>query len=169
MDLHRSLNGLVKFDHPGLATTAMRSGPRLTIQNDIGETDAHVVVIAVEELARPVPIDQEDERRPDRFEKSVAKVISGVPASDEIERTIVTEPLGTLAIEPAPLNGKIPQQTDKELRPRQMPRRYRSPSPRQPSTAPPLETQVRSRKFGCSALPRIFSRQPVLHARPVVL
>ena len=38
----------LKFDHPGLATTAMRSGPRLTIQNDIGETDAHVVVIAVE-------------------------------------------------------------------------------------------------------------------------
>ena len=73
-----------------------------------------------QQLARPVPIDQEDERRPDRFEKSVAKVIGGVPASDEIERTIVTEPLGTLAIEPAPLNGKIPQQTDKELRPRQM-------------------------------------------------
>ena len=38
----------LKFSHPGLATTATRSGPRLTIQNDIGETDAHVVVIAVE-------------------------------------------------------------------------------------------------------------------------
>ncbi len=38
----------LKFDHPGLATTATRSGSRLTIQNDIGETDAHVVVIAVE-------------------------------------------------------------------------------------------------------------------------
>ena len=38
----------LKFDHPGLATTASRSGARLTIQNDIGETDAHVVVIAVE-------------------------------------------------------------------------------------------------------------------------
>ena len=38
----------LKFDHPGLATTAARSGNRLTIQNDIGETDAHVVVIAVE-------------------------------------------------------------------------------------------------------------------------
>jgi hypothetical protein len=38
----------LKFDHPGLATTAMKSGSRLTIQNDIGETDAHVVVIAVE-------------------------------------------------------------------------------------------------------------------------
>ncbi len=38
----------LKFGHPGLATTAARSGGRLTIQNDIGETDAHVVVIAVE-------------------------------------------------------------------------------------------------------------------------
>jgi uncharacterized protein Yka (UPF0111/DUF47 family) len=38
----------LKFDHPGLATTAGRSGKRLTIQNDIGETDAHVVVITVE-------------------------------------------------------------------------------------------------------------------------
>ena len=38
----------LKFGHPGLATTAARAGGRLTIQNDIGETDAHVVVIAVE-------------------------------------------------------------------------------------------------------------------------
>jgi uncharacterized protein Yka (UPF0111/DUF47 family) len=38
----------LKFGHPGLATTATRTGGRLTIQNDIGETDAHVVVIAVE-------------------------------------------------------------------------------------------------------------------------
>ena len=38
----------LKFGHPGLATTAARSGARLSIQNDIGETDAHVVVIAVE-------------------------------------------------------------------------------------------------------------------------
>ena len=38
----------LKFGHPGLATTATRAAGRLTIQNDIGETDAHVVVIAVE-------------------------------------------------------------------------------------------------------------------------
>lgn len=38
----------LKFGHPGLATTATRGGERLTIQNDIGETDAHVVVITVE-------------------------------------------------------------------------------------------------------------------------
>jgi uncharacterized protein Yka (UPF0111/DUF47 family) len=38
----------LKFDHPGLGTTAMRAGAKLMIQNDIGETDAHVVVISVE-------------------------------------------------------------------------------------------------------------------------
>jgi uncharacterized protein Yka (UPF0111/DUF47 family) len=38
----------LKFDHPGLSTMAIRANGRLTIQNDIGETDAHVVVIAVE-------------------------------------------------------------------------------------------------------------------------
>jgi uncharacterized protein Yka (UPF0111/DUF47 family) len=37
----------LKFGHPGLATTAARIGGRFTIQNDIGETDAHVVVIEV--------------------------------------------------------------------------------------------------------------------------
>jgi hypothetical protein len=39
----------LKFNHPGLATTATRAGARLTIENDIGETTAHVIVIAVEE------------------------------------------------------------------------------------------------------------------------
>lgn len=37
----------LKFNHPGLATSAVRSNGRLLIQNDIGETDAHVVVVSV--------------------------------------------------------------------------------------------------------------------------
>lgn len=41
----------LKFAHPGLATTATRAGERLLIQNDIGTTDAHVIVIHVEGLA----------------------------------------------------------------------------------------------------------------------
>jgi uncharacterized protein Yka (UPF0111/DUF47 family) len=41
----------LKFDHPGLDTTATRSGSRLIVQNDIGTTDAHVLVITVEALA----------------------------------------------------------------------------------------------------------------------
>ncbi len=38
----------LKFGHPGLATTAVRSAVRLTIQNDIGTTDAHVIVVTIE-------------------------------------------------------------------------------------------------------------------------
>ena len=41
----------LKFDHPGLDTTATRSGARLLLQNDIGTTDAHVLVVSVEGLA----------------------------------------------------------------------------------------------------------------------
>ena len=45
----RGLNATapLKFDHPGLGTTATRSGDTLVIQNDIGTTDAHVLVIHV--------------------------------------------------------------------------------------------------------------------------
>ena len=38
------------FGHPGLGTSAARSGAILIIQNDIGATDAHVVVVHVEGL-----------------------------------------------------------------------------------------------------------------------
>jgi uncharacterized protein Yka (UPF0111/DUF47 family) len=44
----------LKFDHPGLGTTATRSGDRLVIQNDIGTTDAHVLVVHVEGLTATV-------------------------------------------------------------------------------------------------------------------
>jgi len=37
----------LKFNHPGLDTTATHSNDRLLIQNDLGTADAHVVVIAV--------------------------------------------------------------------------------------------------------------------------
>ena len=41
----------LKFTHPGLATTATRDpADRLVIQNDIGTTDAHVIVIHVQDL-----------------------------------------------------------------------------------------------------------------------
>jgi uncharacterized protein Yka (UPF0111/DUF47 family) len=40
----------LRIDHPGLGTTATRSGERLLIQNDIGTTDAHVLVLHVEGL-----------------------------------------------------------------------------------------------------------------------
>ncbi|EGY01353.1 hypothetical protein AZA_57138 [Nitrospirillum viridazoti Y2] len=37
----------LKFDHPGLDTVAVRSGDTLLIQNDIGTTEAHVLVVKV--------------------------------------------------------------------------------------------------------------------------
>jgi hypothetical protein len=40
----------LKFDHPGLETMATRDGDHLAIQNDLGITDAHVVVIHVRDL-----------------------------------------------------------------------------------------------------------------------
>lgn len=40
----------LKFDHPGLGTTATRAGDTLVIQNDIGTTDAHVLVIHVDDM-----------------------------------------------------------------------------------------------------------------------
>ena len=39
---------LLKFDHEGLGTTATRSGNSLIVQNDIGTTDAHVLVVKIE-------------------------------------------------------------------------------------------------------------------------
>lgn len=38
----------LKFDHPGLGTTATEYEGRLLIQNDIGTTDAHVLVVRVD-------------------------------------------------------------------------------------------------------------------------
>ena len=40
----------LKFEHPGLETTVTRSGDFLLIQNNIGTTDAHVLVIKVKEM-----------------------------------------------------------------------------------------------------------------------
>ena len=38
----------LKFDHPGLGTTGTRVGHRLVLQNDIGTTEAHVLVVHVD-------------------------------------------------------------------------------------------------------------------------
>jgi len=40
----------LKLDHPGLDTVATRDGGRLLIQNDIGTSDVHVLVLAVDGL-----------------------------------------------------------------------------------------------------------------------
>ncbi|HYB22837.1 MAG TPA: DUF47 family protein, partial [Solirubrobacteraceae bacterium] len=39
----------LRFGHPGLGTIATHSGPALVLQNDLGETEAHVVVVRVQQ------------------------------------------------------------------------------------------------------------------------
>ena len=39
----------LRFGHPGLGTIATRSGPALVLQNDLGMTDAHVLVLRIVE------------------------------------------------------------------------------------------------------------------------
>ena len=46
----------LKFDHPGLGTTATRVGDRLVLQNDIGTTDNHVVVLHIVDLAVTIDV-----------------------------------------------------------------------------------------------------------------
>lgn len=41
----------LKFNHPGLGTTATEHAGRVLIQNDIGTTDAHVLVVRIDDLA----------------------------------------------------------------------------------------------------------------------
>jgi uncharacterized protein Yka (UPF0111/DUF47 family) len=44
----------LKFEHPGLGTTATRTAHKLVLQNDIGTTDAHVLVINVEGMTTSI-------------------------------------------------------------------------------------------------------------------
>jgi len=52
----------LKFEHPGLATTATRVGRKLVLQNDIGTTDAHVLVVHV--IGREVSVTYTDVHLP---------------------------------------------------------------------------------------------------------
>ena len=57
----------LRFDHPGLATSATRTGGRLLIQNDLGTTRAHLVVVAVEGPTATVTYSDVHRRRADFF------------------------------------------------------------------------------------------------------
>ena len=81
----RGLNrtALLAFGHPGLATTAARVGARLTIQNDIGETDAHVLVVHVEDTSVSVTYTDVHRVR--------AKFFSSLFESWNVEWSVLTE------------------------------------------------------------------------------
>jgi uncharacterized protein Yka (UPF0111/DUF47 family) len=63
----------LKFDHPGLGTTATRCNDRLVIQNDIGATDAHVIVAHVQDLTVDVTYSDVHEERLDFFRDMLAR------------------------------------------------------------------------------------------------
>jgi uncharacterized protein Yka (UPF0111/DUF47 family) len=52
----------LKFEHPGLSATATRVGDKLVLQNDIGTTDAHVLVVHV--VGRKVTVTYTDVHLP---------------------------------------------------------------------------------------------------------
>jgi uncharacterized protein Yka (UPF0111/DUF47 family) len=77
----------LKFDHPGLDTTATRSGDRLLIQNDIGTTDAHVLCVTVR--AGEVSLTYTDvHRRRAAFFVSLFAAIPEVRWSEPSERRV---------------------------------------------------------------------------------
>lgn len=59
----------LKFDHPGLGTTATRSRDALVIQNDIGTTDAHVLVVHVRALSGVITYTDIHPRRASFFKR----------------------------------------------------------------------------------------------------
>ncbi|PNG26508.1 hypothetical protein [Methylocella silvestris] len=65
------------FGHPGLGATAVRTGASLTIQNDIGTTDAHVLVVHVGDQS--VAVTYTDVHRPR------AKFFIGMFAGEGVE------------------------------------------------------------------------------------
>lgn len=59
----------LKGTHPGLASTAVRMGTKLMIQNDVGETDAHVIIVEVEDSRIEITYTDVHEKRVDFFAK----------------------------------------------------------------------------------------------------
>ncbi|MEJ0047668.1 MAG: hypothetical protein WDN04_17250 [Rhodospirillales bacterium] len=63
----------LKFDHPGLSTTATRHDDALVIQNDIGTTDAHVIVVHVTGLSITITYADVHEERLAFFQDMLAR------------------------------------------------------------------------------------------------
>jgi len=78
----------LKFDHPGLDTSATRDGERLLLQNDIGTNDAHVLVIQV--AGRTIMLTYSDLHRR-RFEFFRAMLASWAPEWSGLESRVNAE------------------------------------------------------------------------------
>ena len=73
-------------------------------------------------LAGLVPVDQEDQRCTDGFEKGVAALaaVERIAAGDQIESGVIGQGRRALALEPAPLHRDVAEQSGEELGARQM-------------------------------------------------
>jgi uncharacterized protein Yka (UPF0111/DUF47 family) len=73
----------LKFDHPGLGTTAARYGERLSIQNDLGTTDGHIVVARIDGLTATIMYSDIHQKRVRFFQQTLdAYAIEWQSASD---------------------------------------------------------------------------------------
>lgn len=63
----------LKFNHPGLATNAMRDGSHMTIQNDLGTTDAHVLIARIEERRLTIIHSDIHKQRLDFFQRRLPR------------------------------------------------------------------------------------------------
>ena len=74
------------FGHPGLGTSATRSGGALIIQNDIGATDAHVIVIRVEGLSVTITYTDVHRARARFFTKLIGQEVAwSTPAEHHLK------------------------------------------------------------------------------------
>ena len=78
----------LKFEHPGLDTSATRDGERLLLQNDIGTNDAHVLVIQV--AGRAITLTYSDLHRR-RFEFFRAMLAPFAPDWSGLESRVSAE------------------------------------------------------------------------------
>ena len=104
--IHAFMSGLnrtapLKFDHPGLGCTATRMNGKLVIQNDLGTTDAHVLVVHVSGLM--VSVTYSDihaerlqffqsllERRAVHWSGAESRVVSGLAGGEPLLLTVGT-------------------------------------------------------------------------------
>lgn len=82
----------LKFDHPGLATTAARYGDRLSIQNDLGTTEGHVVIVQITDSVATIIYTDVHRRRiqflRDMLEQFAVDWQPGAAASGDIEMIV---------------------------------------------------------------------------------
>ena len=74
------------FGHPGLGTSATRSADALIIQNDIGATDAHVIVIRVQGLSVTITYTDVHRARARFFTKLIGEEVAwSTPAEQHVK------------------------------------------------------------------------------------